>query len=74
MIKKALLKFKGNIYWLNLSGFYGEGDNDIDVQVLENGKWRNVEKTELDLFDLMEQGVVIGNEKQPKQVVFINNN
>ena len=61
---KALLKFKGNTYWINLEGLYKK-NGEIAIDVLENGKWRDIEKTELDLFDLMEQGVIIGTEKEP---------
>ena len=34
------------------------------MKKLENGKWRNVlKKTEIDLFDLMERGKIIGDKK-----------
>lgn len=59
---KGLIKFEGNTYWLNLGKLAGTNDK-IECQILDNGKWRSVLKNEIDLFDLMERGEVIGDKK-----------
>jgi hypothetical protein len=58
MIKKALLEFEGDTYWLDITDLSKAG-----VEILDNGKWRDVGKTEIDLFSLMETGKVIGDKK-----------
>ena len=58
MLKKALIRFEGKTYWLDI-----EDLSKAEVEVFEDGKWRDVGKTEIDLFSLMETGVVIGNKK-----------
>lgn len=69
MRKKGLIKFEGETYWLDL----GTGNGDFDCSVLEDGKWRPVGKTEIDLFSLMETGKVIGD-KKPKITEEISEN
>lgn len=59
---KGLIKFEGNTYWLNL-GWLGGTNDEFECHILENGKWRAVKKTEIDLFDLMERGKIIGDKK-----------
>lgn len=59
---KGLIKFEGGTYWLNLGKLGGTND-EFECEILENGKWRDVEKTEIDLFDLMERGEIIGDKK-----------
>lgn len=57
MIKKALIEFEGKTYWLEMN-------NDFpSVKTLENGKLRPTLVKEVDLFDLMERGHVIGDKK-----------
>lgn len=58
MMKKALIKFEGKTYWLDI-----EDLSKAEVEVLEDGKWRDVNKNEIDLFSLMETGEVIGDER-----------
>ena len=59
---KGLIKFEGDTYWLNL-GKLGGTNEEFECQILENGKWRAVLKNEIDLFDLMERGKIIGDKK-----------
>lgn len=66
MMQKALIKFEGKTYWLDM-GTFGTGTNKFEFKILDNGKWRSVEKTEADLFAVMETGEVIGTEK-PKEL------
>jgi hypothetical protein len=59
---KGLIKFEGDTYWLNLGKLGGTNDK-FECQILDNGKWRAVLKNEIDLFDLMERGEIIGDKK-----------
>ena len=56
---KGLIKFEGNTYWLNLGGT----NDEFKCQILQNDKWIDVKKNEIDLFDLMERGEIIGDKK-----------
>lgn len=58
MRKKGLIEFEGDTYWLDISDL-----SKAEVEVLDNGKWRDVGKKEIDLFSLMETGKVIGDKK-----------
>ena len=60
MLKKALIKFEGKTYWLNMGD---EEMNGFEFDILDNGKWRDVGKTEIDLFSVLETGEVIGDKK-----------
>jgi len=60
MIQKGKLSFEGKTYWLDL----GTGNSDFECKILENDKWRPVLKDEVDLFDLMERGKIIGDKKE----------
>ena len=60
MLKKALIRFEGKIYWLDMGD---EHMNGFEFDILDNGNWRPAEKTEVDLFSVMETGVVIGYKK-----------
>lgn len=60
MLKKALIKFEGKIYWLDMGD---EQMNGFEFDILDNGNWRPAEKTEVDLFSVMETGIVIGDKK-----------
>ena len=59
---KGLINFEGDTYWLNLGKLGGTKDK-FECQILDNGKWRAVLKNEIDLFDLMERGKIIGDKK-----------
>lgn len=59
---KGLIKFEGNTYWLNLGKLGGTND-EFKCQILQNDKWIDVKKNEIDLFDLMERGEIIGDKK-----------
>lgn len=61
---KGLIKFEGNTYWLNLGKLGGTND-EFECQILQNDKWIAVKKNEIDLFDLMERGEIIGDKKIP---------
>jgi hypothetical protein len=38
--------------------------NGFEFKILDNGKWRPAEKTEVDLFAVMETGEVIGDKQE----------
>lgn len=52
-LEKAYLEFEGKTYLVDL-------ENNI-IRVKENGTFRPVLKTEIDLFDLLERGKKIKN-------------
>lgn len=60
MEKKALLELDGKTYWLNLGD---EQMNGFECEVLDGKEWRPVKKTEVDIFDLMSRGKVLGRSR-----------
>lgn len=62
MRTKGLIEFEGNTYWVDITDL-----SKSEVQVLDNGKWRPVGKTEVDFFSMLETGKVIGDTKSLKE-------
>ena len=58
-LKSALIEYDGKQYWVELAkdGF------PENVEVLENGKFRNATSEEVNIADLLWKGHVISNEK-----------
>jgi hypothetical protein len=59
---KGLIKYEDKTYWVDLTT-----PGKYEVRVQENGNWRPVTKTEVDFFDLLEKGEIVGTEKSASQ-------
>src|SRR3989344_6311079 len=58
---KGLVKFEDKMYWFERGD---DGGFPKNVEVLDNGKWRNALTNEVDLFDLLERGEITEGAKE----------